>query len=95
MVDGEVAWASSLLLVPDQLMRLFGSTNQVFGAPGRSLLISLPLRTPSEIVAHILIDLEMGQTWPLMLDPFVLLDGRLSWDSGDDSEDAVDELDHG
>jgi hypothetical protein len=94
MVDREVEWASSLLLVPDQLMRLFGSTNQVFGAPGRSVLISLPLRTPSEIVAHILIDLEMGQTWPLMLDPFVLLDGRLSWDSGDDSEDTVDEIDH-
>jgi hypothetical protein len=94
MVDREVGWASSLLLVPDQLKRLFGSTDQVFGAPGRSVLISLPLRTPSEVVAHILIDLEMGQTWPLMLDPFVLLDGRLYWDSGDDSEDDVDEQDH-
>ncbi|MEX2010909.1 MAG: hypothetical protein WEF51_01595 [Chloroflexota bacterium] len=87
MVDRDVAWASSLLLVADELKRLFGSEDQVFGVPGRSVLISLPLTTPSEIVAHILIDLELGQTWPLMLDPFVLMEGRLYWDTGDDGED--------
>lgn len=86
VADRTVGWASSLLLVPDQLMRLFGSADQIFGAPGRSVLISLPLATPSEIVAHIVIDFEMGETWPLMLDPFVLLDGRLYWGSGDEDE---------
>lgn len=86
IADRDVGWASSLLLVPDQLMRLFGSTDQVFGAPSRSVLISLPLGTPPEIVAHIVIDFEMAETWPLMLDPFVLLGGRLSWDSGDEEE---------
>ena len=94
ITDRKLSWASSLVLVPDQLMRLFGSDDQVLCAPGHSVLISFPLSTPAEVVADVLIDFEMGQTWPLMLDPFVLLDGRLYWDSGDDNEDDVDEQDH-
>lgn len=94
ITDGRVGWASSLLLVPDHLMRLFGSADQVFGAPGRSTLVSLPLATPAEIVADIVIDLELGQTWPLMLDPFVLVDGRLYWQADSDEDDAG-EQEHG
>lgn len=90
ITDRNVGWSSSLLLVPDQLLRLFGSADQVFGAPGRSTLVSLPLGTPSEIVAYIVVDLELGETWPLMLDPFVLVDGRLYWRS-DRDEDALDD----
>lgn len=76
--------ASSVLLLVDQLMRLFGPHDQVFGAPSRSLLLSFPLATPPRVVAHTIIDCEMDTPLPLMLDPFMLLDGELLWQPGDD-----------
>ena len=79
-------WTSSLVLVPDELMRLFGDHDQVIAAPGRSLLVSFATETPVSVVADVIVDLEMGQAHPLMLDPFMLNGARLYWQCRD--EDA-------
>jgi hypothetical protein len=78
--------ASSVLLLADELVRIFGAEDQIFGAPTRSLLVSFPLATPARIVAEAVVDLEDAAPWPLMLDPFVLCDGELAWQPAD-SED--------
>ena len=79
-------WTSSLVLVPDELMRLFGDHDQVLAAPGRSLLVSFGTETPVDVMADVIVDLEIGQAHPLMLDPFMLSGARLYWQSWD--EDA-------
>jgi uncharacterized protein YtpQ (UPF0354 family) len=82
-----VGWISSLVLIEDELMRLFGSHDQLLAAPGTSSLISLPVNTPTDVVADIVVDLEEGQSYPLMLDPFAIMDGRLYWSSDELNED--------
>jgi hypothetical protein len=80
-------WASSLLLVPDELTRVFGAHDQVILAPGNGLLLSLPTDMPSDAIANIAVDMEMAERWPLFLDPFVLLDGVLGWGGVESPED--------
>ena len=80
------SWTSSLVLVPDELMRLFGDHDQVIAAPGRSLLVSFGMETPADVIADVIVDLEMNQAHPLMLDPFMLSGARLLWQCWD--EDA-------
>jgi hypothetical protein len=77
-------WASSVLLVQEDLVRLFGSHDQLFAAPDRSTLISLPVDMPGNIAGDIVVDLEMGATYPLMLDPFLLQDATLYYQPTDD-----------
>lgn len=72
--------ASSLLLVPDALRRLFGEENQIFTAPMRSLLLSFPAEMPDEEVDEMTMHFEQLDPHPLHLDPFRLIAGRLTWD---------------
>lgn len=82
-------WASSILLVQDELMRIFGDHDQVFTAPARSVLFSFPIRTPSRAVAEITIDLEEIDPHPLLLDPFVLTNGTLLWEGSLGEDDML------
>lgn len=84
LIHRTVGWASSLVLVPDELMRLFGSDDQILAAPGRSKLLSFPIDTPASVVADVVVDFERSETYPLWLDPFVLVDGTLHWQPADD-----------
>jgi hypothetical protein len=83
-------WASSLVLAPEHLFRLFGDHDQVIGAPSVSCLVSLPMDTPTRIVADIVVDLEIRALRPLWLDPFFIEDRRVVWsaDEGDDDFDT-------
>lgn len=82
-------WASSLVLVPEQLFRLFGNHDQVIATPSVPCLVSLPLDTPTRIIADIVVDIELQALRPLWLDPFFVEDRRVVW--SDDLED--DDLD--
>jgi uncharacterized protein YtpQ (UPF0354 family) len=87
MLDGRPAWASSLVMAPAELLRLFGNDDQIVAAPDRSTLISLPARMPSRLVADVLADFEAGPRLPLMLDPFFVIDGEVIWGGTEDGED--------
>ena len=90
MLRGPAGYAASLVLLRDELMRIFGSQDQILAAPGRSLLVSFPIDAPLDVVVDTVIDLELSQPLPLMLDPFLLTDGRLVWQptaSDPDEED--------
>jgi hypothetical protein len=95
LIQRRPGWASSLLLVPDQLKRLFGSHDQVFGAPCRDTLLSFPTSIPSRLAADIEVDFEQGAMYPLFLDPFGLEDGIVHWSGAGeyDSDDLLDNLD--
>jgi hypothetical protein len=84
--------ASSLLLVPDELRRLFGRHDQVLAAPGRHTLLSFPVDAPTMAAAEITVDIERDELAPLFLAPFYLCDGNLIWDDalGDLEEDEID-----
>ncbi|MGH2429737.1 MAG: hypothetical protein ACRDGV_12825 [Candidatus Limnocylindria bacterium] len=73
-------WTSSVLLVPEELKRLFGAQDQVFAAAGHSTLISLPVDIPPKVAAYLTLDFERKELYPLMLDPFALVAGELIWD---------------
>ncbi|HVA87837.1 MAG TPA: hypothetical protein VNF73_16145 [Candidatus Saccharimonadales bacterium] len=72
-------WASSLLLLPQELVRLFGPEDQIFGAPARDILVSFRIDTPPEVVADIVVDIETSQIYPLWLDPFILEHEIVRW----------------
>ncbi len=72
-------WTSSLVLVADELIRLFGSHDQLIAAPGSATLISFEADTPPPVIADIVVDFEMNDPHPLLIDPFALVDGRLVW----------------
>ena len=83
-------WAASLVLVPDQLFRLFGDHDQVIGAPTPSCLVSVPIDTPPHTIAEILVEFERGTLHALWLDPFVIEDRRLTWSYDEDEQDDED-----
>jgi hypothetical protein len=68
-------------------MRIFGTQDQLFATPKRGTLMSFSLDTPGPVVAHIVIDYEANAAWPLMLDPFLLTDGRIVWQEPTELED--------
>lgn len=72
--------ASSVLILPDVLVRIFGRADQVFTAPNRSLVLAFPVETPPEAIAEVSRDAERLDPHPLGLEPFRLIDGRLTWD---------------
>lgn len=72
-------YAASLVLIQDELERLFGSHDQVFATPSQRFLISFPIDTPDAVLADTVVDLELAEPLPLLYDPFVLHDGRLFW----------------
>jgi hypothetical protein len=69
--------------------RIFGSQDQTFIVPARTVLISLDARTPMDVVAQLAINLEEIDPHPLYLDPFVLADGRLAWTGLESLEEAL------
>jgi len=94
LLRGRPRWASSMLLAPEALFRLFGSHDQILVAPAADCLVSFPLDTPSLTVADTVVDFERASRRPLWLDPFVISDGKLTWVQPAD-EDAEDDEDDG
>jgi hypothetical protein len=82
LLDAPAGLAASTLLLPDELKRIFGDEDQVFIAPGRSRLISFPMSTPPQVIVESALALELDERVPLLLDPFVLVDGELHWQAG-------------
>jgi hypothetical protein len=97
MLQAPPGCASSLLLVPEQIKRLFGPQDQILAAPGRHTLLSFPMDAPTMAVAEIAVDLEMSELMPLFLDPFAMYDGEVIWegDHGMDEDDDDDWRDAG
>jgi hypothetical protein len=52
-LEGWPAWATSLLLLPDELKRLFGDQDQVFITPYQCCLLSLPIDVDRDVAADI------------------------------------------
>lgn len=84
-------WASSLLLAPDELFRLFGRHDQVLAAPAADCLVSLPIDAPAITIADIVVDFEQASWRPLFLDPFLVVEGDLRWPEIRDSDGHIDE----
>ena len=87
LLDHEPPWASSLLLVPDELKRLFGAHDQVLAAPARDVLLSFPRTMPTRLVAEIAVDFEAGTPHPLWLEPFGLEGGAIHWSGNEEFDD--------
>ena len=86
LLDEDPRWASSLVLDVEALRRVFGGHDQLIAAPRVDCLLSMPAETPGPVFAEIAIDLER-ETDSLWLDPFVLIDGVLTWANGDEDLD--------
>ncbi|MEO8510997.1 MAG: hypothetical protein ABI534_07105 [Chloroflexota bacterium] len=73
-------WASSVILAGEAaLTRIFGGHDQVFTTPTRNVLIAFDAQVPLRAVMDVTVALEELDPHPLMLEPFLLRDGRLSW----------------
>ncbi len=77
-IQPEGAWASALVLLPDELGRIFGRDPQVFVAPMRAVLMSFPAHVDRETVAYFAQELEALDPNALRLDAFLYRDGQLS-----------------
>jgi hypothetical protein len=71
-------WGSTLVLLPDELARVFGSHSQVFIAPLRAVLLSFPAYVDRRTVAFFAEEFEALDPTHLCLEGFVLRDGRVS-----------------
>jgi uncharacterized protein YtpQ (UPF0354 family) len=90
VVDGRPAWASSLVLVPDELGRLIGTEDQIIATPSRGVLLSLPMEMPPRVAADIVTDFESRGPLPLLLDAFYFRDGSFGWTGTEEwDEEAV------
>lgn len=74
-----VPWATSLVFAEDELVRLFGESDQVFGVPRRDTVLAFGFDVPERTIADIVVDFEADAAYPLMLDPFVRCEGQLLW----------------
>jgi hypothetical protein len=72
--------ASALVLLPDELRRLFGEDAQVLLAPMRDVLISLPADVDRAFAAWLNDEFASMDPNGLALDAFVLEDGRLRYE---------------
>lgn len=79
LVRDRPQWAASLILVPDELFRLFGDQDQILGTPTGSCLISFPIDTPTQVVVDIVVDIESASARPLWIDPFVVSNRQMIW----------------
>lgn len=81
VLQSGVGCASALVLMPDELQRIFGSEPQCLIAPMRDLLISLPPGTDPAFVGWM--NDEVGEMDPngLALDAFRLEDGSLRYET--------------
>ena len=73
--------ASALVLVPDELERIFGPERQCLIAPMRDLLISLPVDTDRELVGWLNEEFATMDPNGLALDAFVIEDGTLRYEA--------------
>ena len=73
--------ASALLLVPDELVRIFGTEPQCLIAPMRDLLVSLPADTDRTFVAWLNEEFSEMDPNGLALDAFALEDGVLRYEA--------------
>ena len=76
-----VGCASALLLVPDELVRVFGPEPQCLIAPMRDLLVSMPLDADRSFVAWLNDEFSEMDPNGLALDAFVLEGGGLRYES--------------
>ena len=90
ILDRPKGCASSVLLAPTALRRLFGDHDQFLAAPGRHTILSFPIDMPTATIADIAIDHEMGELMPLFLQPFALVGGELAWADGPSTADDED-----
>ncbi len=74
-------WASTLLLLPDELVRLFGAGGQRFIAPMRDLLVSLPIEADPEFAGWLNEEFAALDPNALALDAFSLEDGQLRYET--------------
>jgi hypothetical protein len=72
--------ASALVLIPDELQRIFGPEPQCLIAPMRDLLISMPRDTDRTLVAWLNEEFAGVDPNGLALDAFVLADGALRYE---------------
>jgi hypothetical protein len=70
-------WASTLLLLPDELSRILGERDGLIVAPMRDLVIWLPLDTDPALALFILEEFAAEDPNALDLPPYALVDGRL------------------
>ncbi len=71
-------WASQLLLLPGELMRVLGDRNGLILAPMRDLLISLPLDVERAFAEWLLDEFAEVDMNALDIPPLALVDGHLS-----------------
>jgi hypothetical protein len=82
-------FASSLVLDPDELTRLLGPTELIVATPSRETLLAFSTDIPGWVIAEIGVEFECRHPFPLLLDPFLLEDGRIEWQPDDDSRDQA------
>jgi hypothetical protein len=80
MLQSGVGCASALVLVPDELERIFGPEPQCLIAPMRDVLISLPVETDRAFVGWLNDEFSQMDPNGLALDAFVLEEGTLRYD---------------
>lgn len=81
VLQSGVGCASALLLVPDELIRIFGTEPQCLIAPMRDLLVSLPAHTDRPFVAWLNEEFSEMDPNGLALDAFALEDGVLRYEA--------------
>ena len=80
ILQSGVGCASALVLVPDELTRIFGVEPQCLIAPMRDLLISMPLDTDRAFVGWLNEEFSTMDPNGLELDAFTLEDGTLRYE---------------
>ena len=71
-------WASSLLLLPDDLARVMSERNGLILAPMRDLILMMPLDTDPELAYMLLDEFASADMNALDLPLFSLVDGELT-----------------
>lgn len=84
-------FASSLVLLPSEIDRLFGPATQLLVTPAPGILLSIPPDIPSWSIADIATEFEERAPFPLFLDPFLYEDGSITWAPDVDDPDDTEE----
>lgn len=84
-------FASSLVLLPAEIERLFGGDEQILVAPASGLLLSFPLDAAEWVVADITAEFEDREPFPLLLEPFLYARGEVHWSPEAPDDEDEDE----